>query len=87
MISKDEADFMTEMLDKLNERFCDMIQIEIGKLPLHMRTIEHAVYFYSSLTTGVYDTTEKFLQIAAQLSKEDARKFLTSACHGEFTED
>jgi hypothetical protein len=69
-----------EVDDMFSKCLCDKLQT----IPLHLRTNEICVYFYTEMTRRIFMTTVNFIHVFSELTPEKAKVFLTDACHGKF---
>lgn len=79
--------YFFNIIEEVNIEITRLIQDKIYSIPPHLINEENVIYFYTSLTKKIFNTTQIFLKLAGNLSDEKARKFLTDACHGEFDMD
>lgn len=76
--------YLQSCVEEIDEKFCQYIHAKIHEFHPSINTKEGAIYLYAEMTRKIFSTTVKFFQIAANLSKKDAKDFLTDICHGKF---
>jgi len=79
--------YLQNMVIEIDMELSHIICKKVSEIPAHLRSADNAIYFYTEMTKRIFKTTETYVETVANLTPENARKFVTEACYGDYDKE